>query len=739
MSKNFRRLFVFLFLITIVPCPHVHAESLRNDTALKWIPDDASFFSSMLRNREQLDRFFNSRAYERLMSMPLVQMGIAQFKTGFIEGFSDSFDGSEELSEILKKPENKDLIELAKEAVSDEVFIYGADGFRHMFGLLMSFSEATNRMQIQAIANGGTDDDEFEKQMLEQVVNALDGFEVPRFVLGFRLEDTSRANAQLARLEKLIQQGIDEEPKLRDAYKKQEIDGNECLTITLTSDMIPWDEIEDDEASKQKLIRRLRSSLSDKEIVVSLGLRDNYLMLQSGKSLNALQGLGTTGGKLLIDHEKMAIVREHQDKPVTSVAYVDGEMLKEIYQPAKQLDTYVEMAQAGLERAPLDDELKKSISNDAEGFASDIKKYYPEMGAVAMVQYMTDDGVEGFSQSWAENLMIDASKPLDILSSLGGSPLLTFAFRAKEKNGEGYKMASKWLGRFRDYGLQLAEENIEEDKKEIYYTVKARTLPLLKKLDQVTREEFVPAFGDGQSAFVIDGKMESRQWHLMMPPAAEPLPMIEFAKVSAVNHPEKLKAAFSKYAEIADDALEYLQEIAKENQEELMEQLDGPAQMAPVLLQSAKIPRPVPRETSNGTVYEFKGLAQLGLDPRIAPAAGISKNRFVFSLSPTTTERLMAPQQLEADGPLMAAGAKKLGSAARIDMAGLIGLARAWTNYGMATAAELQDNDQISEMIPTVDGIMEIMQCYRSIEVASYAEADSMITQTRVRMQDLPE
>jgi len=51
----------------------------------------------------------------------------------------------------------------------------------------------------------------------------------------------------------------------------------------------------------------------------------------------------------------------------------------------------------------------------------------------------------------------------------------------------------------------------------------------------------------------------------------------------------------------------------------------------------------------------------------------------------------------------------------------------------------LQDDDQIAEFIPTVDGIMEILQCYRSIESVTYIDGDSMVTHAQARFQDLPE
>ncbi len=735
-SDTFRarlcRAAILALLMTLSTATGVRAESLRNGTALQWIPEDAAFFSSALRNREQIDRLLRSRAYQRLMSMPLVRQGVEELRSQIM----DEDDG---LGGFLADPQNQDLLELVKEAVSDEVFIYGGDGFRQLASLLMAFDRLASEIRLESITQGGGDVDEAALlgKALDQASVDLEDVDLPRTVIGFRLKETDRAKAQLVRIEQLIRAVDRDDVPMDKIYKKAMIDGNEWITLTFDGSMIPWGELSEN-AGRAELVERFKEVLTGKKAVVALGLHENYLMLQIGKSLEALQGFGNTSGKL-IDHEKMAIVRKHEDKPLTALAYVDGELLRTVYQPAVQLDQSIDLTKAALTRAPFDEKLKESLSSDLDDMASDIKQLYPEVGSVAHLQYMTDDGVESFTQSWAKNLMVDASLPLDILSNVGGTPLAMFAIRSPFKNGENYDMLSKWFRRTREFGQQLAETQTDSAEEQLYKKVSDRLLPMLTQFDKVTRDDLIPAFGDGQSAYVVDGKLESRQWHLMMPPAAEPLPILELGRVCGITNSEGVKTAFAKYAEIADGALIYLKEVVEENRESLMEALDGPAQMLPMLIQSAAIPRPESRETEAGTIYEFLGLARFGLDPRIAPTAGISQNRFVFSLNPKMTERLLETQTLAADGPLADTRSKKLGTAARVDVAGVIGFARAWVNYGMTTAAELQENDEIAEMIPTVDGILEIMQCYRSIESAQYADGDSMISQLRVRLEDLPE
>ena len=65
-----QRLATILLLVTslthLAAAPTSAADSIRETTSLSFIPADASFFSSLLRNREQFDIFVNSKAFARL-------------------------------------------------------------------------------------------------------------------------------------------------------------------------------------------------------------------------------------------------------------------------------------------------------------------------------------------------------------------------------------------------------------------------------------------------------------------------------------------------------------------------------------------------------------------------------------------------------------------------------------------------------------------------------------------------
>ncbi len=53
---------------------------LREQTSLKFIPDDAAFYGSSLRLKQQLDNFTRSRAFARLSELSFVKEAVEEFK-----------------------------------------------------------------------------------------------------------------------------------------------------------------------------------------------------------------------------------------------------------------------------------------------------------------------------------------------------------------------------------------------------------------------------------------------------------------------------------------------------------------------------------------------------------------------------------------------------------------------------------------------------------------------------------
>lgn len=651
------------------------AQDIRETSSLKFAPADASFYGSCLRNREKFDIVRNSKLVARLFELPPVKMGLAQLK--------EQWESPEDpqlamVKELLKDPENTELLELLKDAVSHEIFIYGGDSFGEFLQLSNEINSEIRKMQAETMKQSAEpdaiDNDAAGKAMLVKVVELLDKekdkLEIPDLIVGFKLSDTKRASNQIARLELLLQGLLAEQPEFTKRLTREKIGDSKFLTFTADGSMIPWDQVPPDEIADVKAqFERLRELVSTKTLTVSLGTRGDYLLLSLGASNKHLASLGQ--GELLVDRPELAGLRKFANQPITSVGYVSKSFMLAAGASERQIDdlaALIESAIPMIEADNFDPMVKTRMATDVRELAKDLKQFIPEPGAAVGFRFLNGRGVEGYRYNWQENLTLDASKKLTILEHLGGTPLCFVAGRAK-KSPENYALLVKWLKRGFAYWEALGVPQLEDDQRAMYELVWGQIQPLLPRLDKATTELLIPAFKDGQSAFVMDAKLKSKQWHKAMPPSEKELPMLELAFVSGISDPELVKQAASEYFNVAQAALDRLHEAV------------------PDAFPEIKLPKPESREFPAGTVYYYKVARNLGLDIWLAPNAGLSDQFLVLSLLPKVTLRLLQPQPLQLDGPL-ANVERPLAAATHFNFAGTLDALQPWVEYGLQVSAQ---------------------------------------------------
>src|SRR5438105_14603585 len=96
--------------------------------------------------------------------------------------------------------------------------------------------------------------------------------------------------------------------------------------------------------------------------------------------------------------------------------------------------------------------------------------------------------------------------------------------------------------------------NRDDEKKGIYDQVIKIAHPILQRLDETTSKMLLPAFKDGQGAFVLDAKVKSKQW-VQNFTTDKAMPMIEPAIVCGVSDEALLKKAFEEYRSTINDAI----------------------------------------------------------------------------------------------------------------------------------------------------------------------------------------
>ncbi|MEM8677979.1 MAG: hypothetical protein AAGF97_01380 [Planctomycetota bacterium] len=702
------------------------ASELRNNTALRWVPDSVAFYASMMRMQQQWEIFAQSNAYASLKRIPLIQMGVGQIKQQWNSPEGEMAD----VRAFLEKPKNAGLIKLAQELFATEFFVCGDQAVGSLIYDLNKANQSGSLDQLRKLAGDGDDGPD----QVTLVIEAIRKADVPNLVAGFRIDDVDNAIVQLGRLEKLVNYKLKDKPELLERVQRIESESGDFLQFSLDAEMIPWDKAMKSDDLDADQVEQLREALEGKELFVSAGVVEGYVYLgmTSGSDPIAM----FRDESLLIDSKSFEKVREFEDREITSVGYVSGDFLNAVSRPKEDMRQFGEMAKAVLSQTDLDKQLVSSLKSDIDELVDDVVKFIPEQGTAVGFEYLTDTGYEGYQQSWAENKFLDASKPLDILQHVG-QPLMVIAARQVMPEDAG-QLTAKWVGRTWYYVEQIASQSgeVDEAQMQLMQAFTKGLAPFAERWMEITETHMKKATADGESGFVIDSKMPPKeQWHPLMPPAQEPLALLEFASLTHVTDADQLEAAMTGYDEVAHGAVDELKTLFKDHAAELAEQLDGQAEMLPQMVATLELPTPVRTDVTDGRIYRLTGLQDMGVDAGVAPCLGWSSDMMVASLTPATVERFLGHQKV---GACFADQADKpLATAFHLDFAGMIDHVKPWLDYGIQRAAEQQGNQMILMFTPQIDSLIEVMACFKSYTSVTYAEGDSLVTFYRQEFGDL--
>lgn len=697
--------------------PAVSAEDLRETTSLKFAPADAAFYSNMLRNREQFEIFKASNAYQRLQNLPLVTFGLS-----ILQGQWENSDRDEVriAKEIWESDENQELVKVLLDAVSEEIFVYGDSSYIELAKLGQEFQKVMRTAQLNTARNRGRDEDG-EKEFLKSAVVKLAQVKAPSTIVGFRVSDAKQVETQIARFEKHLGELFTHKPELeplKERLVRKNIGNSSFLTFSLDGSLIPWDELP--EETTERIDEETRAAIEKLKITVGLGVKDGYLLLVSGDSLDHVSRMGQ--GKLLVDRPELKPLSKHSDKRIVNVNYASAELLNQVNTNAGQLDDMVTTAQMLLPTAGLDEQEVEKIVADVRELATELKSFIPKLGAVSSFSFLTDRGFEGYSYNWGENKALEASQKLDILNHVGGNPIGFFAVRGKY-SPDAYEWFVKWVRKAFNHGEKIAQQKTSDEDWKKYEQARDRFMPLAKRFDIATREHLMPALKDGQAAIVLDAKATSKQWHQQLPPTRVALPMLEIAMVYGVSDANALKKAASEYFEIVQAAFDIAGELAQGN------------------VQRIQLPAPDVAKVNGSEIFSYAIPEAVGLDGQLAPNAGLSNNTLVLSLMPEMTKRLLSsnpPQGLDS----LAKPDQPLASASYFNVAGLLDAISPWVNYGVRIAGQAQgeDNPQARMAMQMVAGnvtpIIDLLKCFGESASVVYIEDGVVVKHSATNFND---
>jgi hypothetical protein len=173
------------------------------DTSLRLVPEDAAFYTASLRNREQVQAVTGSRAWQRLMAMPLVQQGWSEMQKT-LQDPRGPFSG---LVRFKNDSANRPLMDLLDDMWGQEIFVYGGPGWGDGIRWYREFIGESFMAGVDSGLNGRANPrDPFNGLLpvLKKLASGSQHIRIPELVVGFRLKNPD-ASAALKRLEALAE------------------------------------------------------------------------------------------------------------------------------------------------------------------------------------------------------------------------------------------------------------------------------------------------------------------------------------------------------------------------------------------------------------------------------------------------------------------------------------------------------------------------------------------------------
>ena len=496
------------------------------------------------------------------------------------------------------------------------------------------------------------------------------------------------------------------------------------MALTLDGSMVPWDRIpfkdyEEKEGQFDNLVKKLKKL----QVTVSLVLRGDYLLFTVGETSDVLPAKAP--GQRLLDRPELKPLAAYADKRLTAMSYVSKELRSTLGTTPKDIDELVELAKDFLKESDLNAEEKDSLGKDVTNLAKDIKSLLPVPGALVAFSFLNGRGMEGFAYDFTKQAKDVGSKPLTLMNHLGGSPLVAIVGRAVGLL-EKYQMVAKWVKIADRHVDEILVPRLDGDQKDKYEQVIKVVHPFCERLDKVTRTLLLPALADGQCAFVLDGRLKSKQWFAAMPAAEKPLPMLEPAIVLGVSDAALLRRASTEYRSILNELLVKIRELNPEFPE-------------------VEITPPKTSELKSGTLYSYPIPEHLGLDKQILPNAGLSERIAVLSISREHTERLLEKNPLKIDGGPLADPNKALVGAAYIRCEGIIDALVPWMQFGIRAVQKQAGGEGDGQgakppwlgMLDQIPTALEVLKVFRTSTSAIYIEGDALVTHSETIVRDL--
>ena len=581
--------------------------------SLDVVPADAAFYSAMLRNREQFDAVVNSKAFAKIKALPYVQMGLDCYQAQAADPDSPlgQFEAARRDPEVKRSLAflgghllRRDLRLRRTELQPD-----GRTPARHLRRrVFVRHDGGAHQAQRRKRRTAAAMEDIQGRAFVRALVNQIDLIKFPELVIGCKVKDKALAKEQLGHLESNLQTALDRAPPLQNRLKRTTVGGHSYLTFKLDGSMVPWDpgivekirSLAPTPADGDKLIEHLKKIT----LVISLGLRDDYLLLAIGPSTDVLARLGN--GTPLRSLPELAAVAKFADKRICSVGYLSKTLNQHFSQTKAGIDNLLQTGQdAFCPRCRSRTSSAQEIAKDAAELAADLKTLIPEVGATSSVGFLTAQ------RPGKLRLRLERAPRIGFLQAAGSAQARRRQpHRRCRRPQQGLARRLRPAGQVDRHRLSLFRGvRPAANEAEGARRVRQGLRPSEAAAGPARQGHAGPA--DSRPGRRPDRPGDRRQAHqppVHQGPAADGAAACRCSSraiVVGVSDAAKLKQAFAEYYAVADDFVEVLKGIEKSE-----------------VPKDFKIPRPASTTSAWAPPMATALPAEWGVDSRVLPNAG---------------------------------------------------------------------------------------------------------------------
>ena len=676
-------------------------ESLRALGAAAWLPREAAFFTARFRLAEQVEAIAKSRAFARVLGLPLVQQLLAQARS---HPQYELF-----LQQVRENPLVRDGLKLARDAFSTEVFVWGGeeciafqDAFLTVYGNIF-----LHGMRAEA---GGRDPDEAVPRLMVQSVLANEkALRCPPLVAGFRLSRPEEARSYLENALSKLEGSL--------PIAREKIREHETRVLRVSGKMIPEPE------RKQILggfrrsvppddIERLEAYIESWTLAIAVGVWNDYLVVSVGADTKYLERMGDA--PTLAASKAFAPVLTRLGKTLISLGYIDQRLIldgkiEEAPEVAKGFREILESFPEG--KVP--EGLPARVEKDARAFIEDLNRFLPDPAPIVMTSFL-EKGFETFTFLARGTSGLDSTKPLAIASRAGTSPAAAAASRPRPRL-EAYRTLARWAKTAYGYFEEYAVPAIPESERGDFEKFRKLFLPAIAELHEITETLLLPAIDGGEELLVLETDGVLGFWPADGRKLERPLRYPRPALAIEVKDPDKLRTACSRYR----DALNrFLARASKE--------LDGT---------DFQIPEPATRPHAGGTLYTYPLRTPLG--PDFEPHAVLTDKHLVLSFFAAQSKAMLEEKWEPPSSPV------PLGSSAgRIVRADL----ERWTrllveDLGLIAAELAKDREIPADQVPLIQlhlgGLGDALRAFRTYTARTYEDEGVEVHHSWLEIRDI--